>query len=105
MSLNAVALAIVDKAGVQRAHGCAAGVTACLIIPAVIDLAQRVELSVGGDRQLGADVVAEAEVAGALGAPSLAVLLGGTAQLVIVEPGAGEVTLLAARAPMSGKGA
>ena len=66
------------------------------------DLAQRVELVVGGVGQRGADVVAEPEVAGgrlgvagALGGAALAVVLGGVAQVLVVEAGAGEVALLA----------
>ena len=66
------------------------------------DLAQRAELVVGGVGQRGADVVAEGEVAGgrlgvagAFGGAPLAVLLGGVAQLVVVEARAAEVGLLA----------
>jgi hypothetical protein len=62
------------------------------------DLAQRAELVVGGVGQRGADVVAEGEVAGgrlgvagAFGGAPLAVLLGGVAQLVVVEARAAEV--------------
>ena len=68
------------------------------------DLAERVQLGVGGLDQSGADVVPEAEVAaGRLGVAgarlgaALLVLGGGVAQLVVVEARAGEVGLLAGR--------
>jgi hypothetical protein len=66
------------------------------------DLAQRMPLVVGRVGQGGTDVVAEAEVAGgrfgladALGGAPLAVLLCGFAEILVAEPGAGEVALLA----------
>ena len=66
------------------------------------DLAQRAQLVVGGVGQRRADVVAEAEVAGrrlgvagALGGAPRAVLLGGVAQLGVVQARAAEVGLLA----------
>ena len=68
------------------------------------DRFERVQLAVGGVRQLGVDVVAQAEVAaltvgspGPFGLAALAVLGGGVAQLVVLELGAGEVRLLARR--------
>jgi hypothetical protein len=68
------------------------------------DRLERVQLAGGGVHQPGADVMAESEVgadrvgvAGAMPLLALAVVLGGLAQLVVVELGAGEVGLLAGR--------
>src|SRR3954451_856738 len=67
----------------------------------------RVQLVVGGVGQGGADVVPGAEVAGdrlgvagAVGGATLAVVLGGGAQVVVVEARAGEVPLVARRRPV-----
>jgi hypothetical protein len=64
---------------------------------------ERAQLVVGGVAECGADVVAEADVAGgrfgvacALGGAAVAVVLGGVAQ-VVVEAGAAEVALLVAQ--------
>ena len=66
------------------------------------DLLERLQLAGGGVDQPGADVVSEAEVgAGRVGLAcarlllSPAVLLGGVAELGVVDPGAGEERLLA----------
>jgi hypothetical protein len=68
------------------------------------DLLERVQLGVAGLDQSGADVVSEPEVAprrlGLPGARLRAALLifgGGVAELFVIEPGAGEVRLLARR--------
>jgi hypothetical protein len=66
------------------------------------DLAQTRGVVVGGVGERGADVVAEPEVArggfgaaGALGGTPLAILLGGVADVLVLEAAAGEVALVA----------
>ena len=116
---RALELGVEDRVGLARlvAAGVADGLLALGVGPAgavgdhlavvageqlADDLAERVELAVGGVDQPGADVVAEPEVAagrlGVAGArlrPALLVLGGRVAELVVVEAGAGEVRLLA----------
>ena len=71
-------------------------------LPVLCDQSRRWPVVVGRVGQRSADVVAEREVAGgrlgvagAFGGAALAVLLGGVAQLVVVEARAAEVGLLA----------